>query len=315
MRALIMGNPVARAFAIAGDAWTLLILREAFHGVRRFGVWHERLGTPRSVLTDRLQRLVTAGLLEHCELSDERRMEYRLTAMGRDLYGAAVMLGQWERDWAQSPYQARQSIVYFDRETGRRLTPVTLSRVQGVEVPHDEVAWTPGPGLKIIAAPTSRRRRTAALESDRPIIARSTEIMGDYWSWAVLSAAFLRVRRFDEIHAALGVATNILADRLGHLVRQGVMERRAYQSSPPRFEYRLTEAGRAFYPVVLALHGWSESWLVGPDEAPLTLRHRRTGEMINPVVCDRTSGEPLDPRQTRWAVEATLVDDRARVRA
>ena len=58
-----MGNPVARAFAITGDAWTQLIMREAFYGVRRFGVWRERLGTPRSVLTDRLQKLVAAGLL------------------------------------------------------------------------------------------------------------------------------------------------------------------------------------------------------------------------------------------------------------
>ena len=57
-----MGNPVARAFAITGDAWSQLILREAFYGVRRFSVWRERLGIPRSVLTARMTAL--AGLLQ-----------------------------------------------------------------------------------------------------------------------------------------------------------------------------------------------------------------------------------------------------------
>ena len=79
-----MGNPVARAFAITGDAWTQLIMREAFYGVRRFSVWRERLGTPRSVLTDRLQKLVAAGLLAQTPVATSARTEYRnYTAMYR----------------------------------------------------------------------------------------------------------------------------------------------------------------------------------------------------------------------------------------
>lgn len=299
-----MGNPIARAFAITGDAWTQLILREAFYGARRFGVWRERLGTPRSVLTDRLQRLVTAGLLKQTQVDTGKRTEYRLTEMGLDMFGVAVMQGQWERVWARSPLQERYAINFFDRETGRRLQPGVLTHAHGVSVMHDKVSWKPGPGLTVIPPPTSRRRRSSPIETDRPIIDRSTEIMGDYWSWAVLSAAYFRLRRFDEIHAALGVATNILADRLNRLVRDGVLEKRPYQSAPVRFEYRLTEAGRALYPIVLAMHGWSQRWLVGADEAPLTLIDRASGEAITPVVCDLNSGEPLDPRRIRWEVEA-----------
>lgn len=299
-----MGNPIARAFAITGDAWTQLILREAFYGARRFGVWRERLGTPRSVLTDRLQRLVTAGLLKQTQVDTGKRTEYRLTEMGLDMFGVAVMQGQWERVWARSPLQERYAINFFDRETGRRLQPGVLTHAHGVEVLPEKVSWKPGPGLTVIPPPTSRRRRSSPIETDRPIIDRSTEIMGDYWSWAVLSAAYFRLRRFDEIHAALGVATNILADRLNRLVRDGVMEKRPYQTAPVRFEYRLTEAGRALYPIVLAMHGWSQRWLVGADEAPLTLIDRASGEAITPVVCDLNSGEPLDPRRIRWEVEA-----------
>ncbi len=301
-----MGNPSARAFAITGDAWTQLILREAFYGARRFGVWRERLGTPRSVLTDRLQRLVAAGLLKQTQVDTGKRTEYRLTEMGLDMFGVAVMQGQWERVWARSPLQERYAINFFDRETGQRLQPGVLTHAQGVEVLPDKVSWRPGPGLTVIPPPTSRRRRSSPIETDRPIIDRSTEIMGDYWSWAVLSAAYFRLRRFDEIHAALGVATNILADRLNRLVRDGVLEKRPYQTAPVRFEYRLTEAGLALYPIVLAMHGWSQRWLVGADEAPLTLIDRASGEAITPVVCDLNSGEPLDPRRIRWEVEAAV---------
>ena len=303
IRLLIMGNPVARAFAITGDAWTQLIMREAFYGVRRFGVWRERLGTPRSVLTDRLQKMVAAGLLQLCQIDGGRRTEYRLTEMGLDLFGVAVMQGQWEKVWARSPLQERYAIAFFDRHSGQKIRPGVLTRPHGVEITAGQVTWRAGPGLEIIDPPTSRRRRSAPIETDRPIIDRSTEIMGDYWSWAVLAATYFRLRRFDEIHAALGVATNILADRLSRLVLQGVLEKRPYQTAPLRYEYRLTEAGRAMYPIFLAMHGWACRWLVAPDEAPLTLVDRRTDEAFIPVVCDLNTGLAMDPRQIRWEVE------------
>ena len=298
-----MGNPVARAYAVTGDAWTQLILREAFHGVRRFSDWRERLGTPRSVLTDRLNKLVTGGLLERRGTGEGARTEYRLTEMGLDMFGVAVMQGQWERVWAHSPLQARYALAFLDRDTGRRLQPVVLSGPGGRVMDPADVGWRPGPGLTAIPAPNSRRRRSDPKETDRPIIDRSTEIMGDYWSWSVLSAAYFRLRRYDEIHAALGVATNILADRLSRLVGYGVLEKVVYQTAPVRQEYRLTAAGMALYPVVLAMHGWSERWMLQKGEAPLTLIRRSTGEELHPVVCDLGTGEPLRARRIRWELE------------
>ena len=306
IRQLIMGNPVARAFAITGDAWTQLIMREAFYGVRRFGVWREKLGTPRSVLTDRLQKMVAAGLLKQEQIDTGLRTEYRLTEMGMDLFGVAVMQGQWERHWARSPLQENYAIAYFDRTTDARIRLGVLTRPHGVEITADQVTWKAGKGIDlIIDPPTSRRRRSAPIETDRPIIDRSTDILGDYWSWAVLAATYFRLRKFDEIHAALGVATNILADRLSRLVLQGVLEKRPYQTAPLRYEYRLTESGRAMYPIFLAMHGWAVRWLVGKNEAPLTLVDRRDAEGFVPVVCDLTTGEPIDPRQIRWELETT----------
>jgi DNA-binding HxlR family transcriptional regulator len=299
-----MGNPVARAFAVIGDAWTQLILREAFYGARRFSVWRERLGMPRSVLTDRLNRLIEAGLLEQREArGSATRKEYRLTEMGLDVFGTAVMQGQWERKWARSPLQERYAIAYLDRETGARVDPAVFDHEGGKPLDPRHVSWEAAGPLIPIAPPTSRRRRTAPIETDRAIIDRSTDIMGDYWSWAVLAAAFLRLRRFDEIHEALGVATNILADRLKTLVLQGVLEKRLYQTAPPRFEYRLTEAGRDLFPMIMAMHGWAERWLC-PDGPPLRLIDRRTSAPITAAVCDLNTGLRIDPRAIRWEIEA-----------
>jgi len=304
-RDLIMGNPVARAFAVTGDAWTQLILREAFYGARRFSQWRDRLGMPRSVLTDRLNRLVASGLLEQRPAKDSpTRMEYRLTEMGLDMFGVAVMQGQWERKWARSPLQERYALAFFDRQTGERVTPAIFDHERGHPIDPHFVRGEAGEGLAPIPPPTSRRRRTQPVETDRAIIDRSTDIMGDYWSWAVLAAAFFRLRRFDEFHEALGAATNILADRLNRMVLHGVLEKKLYQKAPPRFEYRLTQAGLDLFPMIMAMHGWAERWLC-PDGVPLKLVDTRTGEAIHPVVCDLNTGALLDARNIRWEVEAT----------
>lgn len=302
VRDLIMGNPVARAFAITGDAWTQLILREAFYGTRRFSTWRERLGIPRSVLTDRLARLVGAGLFEQRVAGSGERREYRLTDMGRDMFGVAVMQGQWERRWARSPLQDRYALAFFDRDSGERITPAIFDHAFGHPVDARKVRWVAQAGLVAVPPPTSRRRRTVPIETDRPIIDRSTDIMGDYWSWAVLSAAFFRLRRFDSIHAALGVATNILADRLQRLVLQGVLRKQLYQTAPPRHEYRLTEAGRELFPITIAMYGWAIRWLC-PEGPLLDLVDTVSGRGIEGVVCDLRSGRPLDPRRIRWEME------------
>jgi DNA-binding HxlR family transcriptional regulator len=87
---------VGRALALVGERWTLLILREAFFGVRRFGQLARNLGIPRPTLSSRLRTLVDAGLLERVlYASDPDRHEYRLTDAGRDLFPAIVALMRW----------------------------------------------------------------------------------------------------------------------------------------------------------------------------------------------------------------------------
>lgn len=89
---------VARTLEVVGERWSLLVLREAFYGVRRFTDFQRNLGAPRNVLTTRLQTLVDAGVLRRVPYREEgsrERHEYRLTAAGRDLLPAVVALMQW----------------------------------------------------------------------------------------------------------------------------------------------------------------------------------------------------------------------------
>lgn len=95
-----MNNGLAAALSVVGDWWTLLILREIFRGNVRFEHINNQLRVARNIQTDRLTRLVSAGVLEKARYSEKpERFEYLLTDMGRDLYGAIIMLKAWGDTW------------------------------------------------------------------------------------------------------------------------------------------------------------------------------------------------------------------------
>ncbi|KAB7775367.1 helix-turn-helix domain-containing protein [Xanthomonas protegens] len=88
--------PVARSADLIGDRWSLLIVRDAFDGVRRFGDFQRSLGMARNILADRLRKLVEAGILETREASDgSAYREYALSAKGEDLFAVVLALRQW----------------------------------------------------------------------------------------------------------------------------------------------------------------------------------------------------------------------------
>ena len=102
-------------------------------------------------------------------------------------------------------------------------------------------------------------------------IARSLEVLGDRWTILVMRDAFMRVRRFEDFQRNLGVARNVLTDRLGRLVEEGILERVPYQERPARFEYRLTEKGIDLWPMMMALLQWGDRHY--PAEAGRAARH------------------------------------------
>jgi DNA-binding HxlR family transcriptional regulator len=126
-------------------------------------------------------------------------------------------------------------------------------------------------------------------------IARSLEVVGEWWTPLVLRELFMGNRRFEEILRSLGISRNILTDRLATLVEHGVVDRVAYQEAPVRHEYRLTEKGRDLFPVLVALQIWGDKW-ESPNGPPLVLHHRDCDHTADPTLVCGTCGEQLHAR-------------------
>ena len=130
-------------------------------------------------------------------------------------------------------------------------------------------------------------------------IARVTDLVGDWWTPLVMRQAFYGARRFDEYVEALGIPRPVLSKRLARLVDEGLLEKRRYEERPPRYEYRLTDKGRAFWDVLAAMWRFGMDWQWGDEDPPLVLRDRDTGDEVQPVVVDEATGERLDVRRLR----------------
>lgn len=107
-------------------------------------------------------------------------------------------------------------------------------------------------------------------------VARSLEVLGERWTLLVLRDSFLGVTRFEHFARRLSLAPNILSKRLRTLTDAGVLERVPYQQRPERHEYRLTEAGRELFPVIVGLMSWGDAHLA-PDGPPAVVRHAGCG--------------------------------------
>lgn len=125
-------------------------------------------------------------------------------------------------------------------------------------------------------------------------IARTLEIVGEWWTLLILRDAFLGTRRFDEFVERLGIARNVLTTRLETLVDAGVMERRAYDERGRRFDYVLTEKGRSLWPVVNALREWGDEWIHGEGNEPMLMEHRSCGSIVRSRLVCSCCGEPLE---------------------
>jgi DNA-binding HxlR family transcriptional regulator len=130
-------------------------------------------------------------------------------------------------------------------------------------------------------------------------VARTLDVIGDKWSLLILRDAFYGLRRFEDFRDDLGVARNVLTDRLQKLVARGVLERRLYEERPQRYEYRLTEKGRGLLPMLLAMIAWGDRWENDADVPPVTLRHTGCGCETSPVVTCAECGEELTLRNVR----------------
>jgi len=124
-------------------------------------------------------------------------------------------------------------------------------------------------------------------------VGRTLERVGDTWSLMILRDALQGLSRFDQFEKSLGVAPNILAQRLAALVEAGFLHRRPYQERPVRHDYVLTERGRDFAPVMTALMAFGNRHFAAEGVASQMV-DSATGLPAEPVLVDRRSGKPMD---------------------
>ena len=125
------------------------------------------------------------------------------------------------------------------------------------------------------------------------------EAMGERWSFMILRASFNGIHHFEEFLEQLGIARNILSNRLSRLVENGILKREHCADDRRRIEYRLTEKGFDLLPAMLTLRQWGEKWELGVPSNPV-LCDARDGRPIARIEIQAADGRPLDHKELTW---------------
>jgi DNA-binding HxlR family transcriptional regulator len=127
------------------------------------------------------------------------------------------------------------------------------------------------------------------------------EAMGERWSFLILRAAFNGLHHFEEFQSELGIARNILANRLSRLVEHGILDRHALAEDRRKIDYRLTDKGMALLPTMIALRQWGERWETGVPATPV-LVDARDRRPIAPIQVHAYDGRVLTKADLIWSL-------------
>ncbi|NIB38726.1 helix-turn-helix transcriptional regulator [Pseudomaricurvus alkylphenolicus] len=291
---------VHRTMQILSDPWSFLILRELWFGLRRFDDFQTTLNIPRATLSNRLKSLLAAGLLKQ-EPSREggRRKEYRFTEMGADLYPTMLTLLRWGDTWTKTDEGA--PLILTHRSCRKRCHAEVITSCCGTKVNPKDVEYQDGPGvgLEPLAAwaKTNRSSKPNNFTAPRACsVARSLQAIGDRWSFLLIRELFFGRHRYDLIQKQIGMATNILSNRIKLLIDHDIIEASTYGKGTTWFEYHLTKSGLDLYASFLAMIQWGDRWLAGSKGAPLTLIHKKCGQAFEPKVVCKACKQPIVAR-------------------
>ena len=299
---LIRTCSIWRALETVGDTPTLLIIEASWLGARRFDDFWRMTALLKALLSDRLKRLVEAGILERRPYSaSPLRHEYHLTAKGHDLYPVALMLLRWEVIWRSDGSKIAVQLTH--RGCGRPFQPVPVCRHCSAAVAAPDVDWVEGPGLGFMSAHYSRRRQQRGSCNDATsLLDEAAQLMGDRWASLIMRSIFTGIRRFDEIRRDTGVATNILAERLTWLTTHGIIRQHQYGSGPVRYEYRVTRKGVDYYPALLLLLQWGDKYYCSPEGPPVLLTHKTCDHRLDTVVVCSGCRQPVTARDVAFEI-------------
>ncbi len=300
-RPLVRNCSVDRTLSILSDAWSFLVLRETYLGARRFDQIQSVLRVPRSTLSDRLNRLTEAKVLYRVPIESLRG---RNTGSPNE---ALIFISSCWRCCASATIgslaKKAPPLKLIHTSCGHECHPETTCSACHQPIDALRVTYRDGPGAGVSPAPpVPQRRRTGDIDTfqrARPdSVSRTLSILADRWTFLVIRELFFGVRRFDAFQERLGIATNILSDRLNRLVDQCILKRVKYQKLPERHEYKLTEEGRDLYLPLIQMLRWGDQWL--GHERPLILHHMDCDSDFSPVVACDYCHEPLHSHHMRY---------------
>ncbi len=130
-------------------------------------------------------------------------------------------------------------------------------------------------------------------------VAKALEVIGERWSLLIVRSVMHGNRRFGEMQESLGIARNVLSARLQRLVDEEILERRAYQENPPRYEYFLTQKGLDLWPALIALLNWGDRYSPEPEGPRRLIVHKECGGTVSERGICESCGKVLTARDAK----------------
>ncbi len=280
-------NAIAMANGIVGDEWTLWIVEMALNGVTQYNEWLRAGPISSSVLTARLARLVETDIMERVRYNSRPpRHDYRLTYRGRQMWPILLTMWAWEQRWVDDPSENLPQMQHT--RCGAIFHPILICEACEMEVEARDVQGRLGPSghwSRSVPSAATRRRAHSGTRPDE-VVTQTMAIVGNRWSAALIGAAFLGANRFGEFEQRIGAPPTIVAERLRTFCEIGVLVPSPNPQRPDWVVYRLTDKGRAFYPVIAVQIEWAQRWFHSPDGPPLRLEHRHCHRAFHPrLIC------------------------------
>jgi DNA-binding HxlR family transcriptional regulator len=296
-----------RALNVIGDRWTLMLLHDAFLGVRAFNAFQERLEIPRQTLVNRLRDLVADDIFYTVPYSQRPlRKAYRLSATARELYPFVLMIWRWQRRWNPGS-NWRLPVTLHHTTCGSETWPRFACRQCGSDVVPDEVRVEAGTAGG--ATLPSQRRGKRWLSSASPDLLDPAEwsrhavnVISDRWSGLIIAALFAGPLAYEALRRELDIASNILSHRLKLLVESGFLDKLSLEADARRSVYALTEKSRDMYALTVTLEQWGDRRLREAGASPAVALHARCGHALDAIAaCSRCARELL-PRDVTFAL-------------
>lgn len=195
------------------------------------------------------------------------RYEYRGTEKFYDLYPVALSMLHWENKWGTHDGKIRLSLIH--KSCGKVTNPHAVCQDCRMEIDPRDVAWCEGPGVGLMPAVYSRRRRKTGPSKHitTPLLDEVADIIGDRWSTLIIRSIFTNLNSYQDICDDTAIATNILAERLERLCEKEVLVKNGSV-------YKLRQKGRDIYPILIALMQWGDKWYASSKGPPLILQQK-----------------------------------------